>query len=60
MSLDLSTDPAQTERIEKFIADTSSPVGIDAKRTHILIIKMLLGIEARLEALERAMASSER
>jgi hypothetical protein len=54
MTLDLTSDPAQTDRIEKFITDAASPVGIDAKKTHVLIIKKLLDIEARLEALERA------
>ena len=35
------------------IGDSDSPVGIDAKKTHILIIQKLLDIEARLDVLER-------
>jgi hypothetical protein len=40
-------------RIEELIASEESPVGIDAKRTHVLILDMLLKIERRLERLER-------
>ena len=41
------------EAIEALIGDASSPVGIDAKKTHIIIIHKLLEIERRLERLER-------
>jgi hypothetical protein len=40
------------KRIEKLIACDTSPVGIDAKKTHILILHKLTEIENRLEALE--------
>lgn len=38
--------------IEALIADAASPVGIDAKKTHVLILHKLMSIEARLSALE--------
>lgn len=53
MGLNLDIHPSEAERIEKIIADPDSPVGIDAKKTHILILQKLLDIEARLEVLER-------
>ena len=40
------------EEIEKMIASAESVVGIDAKKTHIIIIHKLLEIEKRLKALE--------
>lgn len=45
--------------IEKLIASDQSPVGIDAKKTHVIIIGKLLEIEARLERMERAATSGE-
>jgi hypothetical protein len=39
--------------IEALIADPGSPVGIDAKKTHVLILQKLIAIEKRLERLER-------
>ena len=40
------------ERIEREIASDESPVGIDAKKTHIIILHKLMEIEKRLAALE--------
>ena len=40
------------EEIGKEIANDKSAVGIDAKKTHIIIINKLLDIEKRLERLE--------
>ncbi len=40
------------EEIEKMITSAESVVGIDAKKTHIIIIHKLLEIEKRLKALE--------
>ncbi len=51
MNLDVSE--TEYQRIEKLIASEESPVGIDAKKTHVLIIEKLLRIEERLERLER-------
>jgi len=41
------------EKIEKEIVSKDSPVGIDAKKTHIIIINKLIEIEKRLERLEQ-------
>ena len=43
--------------IEELIASEDSPVGIDAKKTHVIIIQKLLQIEERLERLERLVTS---
>jgi len=43
--------------IEKLISSENSPVGIDAKRTHIIILHKLIEIERRLERLEGKDAS---
>ena len=43
---------SEAERIEELIASEASPVGIDAKKTHVLIIQKLLEIERRLERIE--------
>ena len=40
------------ERIAKLIHSDSSPVGIDAKKTHILILHKLALLEERLARLE--------
>lgn len=40
------------EAIEKMIASEESVVGIDAKKTHIIILHKLIEIEKRLKALE--------
>ena len=39
--------------IEALIHSDDSPVGIDAKRTHVLILYKLMEIERRLDQLER-------
>ena len=45
------------ERIQKLIGDETSPVGIDAKKTHIIIHK-LISLEKRLGRLERRGSAS--
>ena len=46
--------PKETYRaIEEEIASDQSPVGIDAKKTHVLIIHQLREIEARLTRIEQ-------
>lgn len=47
----MKTDSA--EQIARLIASDQSPVGIDAKKTHVIIIQKLIGIEERLARLER-------
>lgn len=47
------TEKEQYEAIAKEIYSDSSPVGIDAKHTHILILQKLSRIEERLIMLEK-------
>ncbi len=49
---DLEIDKNTYEEIRKIIASDQSPVGIDAKKTHIIIIEKLRQIEKRLIQLE--------
>ena len=46
-------DEATYERIAKLIHSDKSPVGIDAKKTHILILNKLDEINERLIRLEQ-------
>ncbi len=39
------------DKLEKLISSDNSPVGIDAKKTHIIILHKLLEIEKRLDVL---------
>ncbi|MCA8959096.1 MAG: hypothetical protein KDC38_01230 [Planctomycetes bacterium] len=57
-SLRESLDAADYEAIESEIASDDSPVGIDAKKTHVLILGKLEAIERRLDALERRSGAS--
>ncbi len=41
------------ERIAREITSDASPVGIDAKKTHVIILHKLMQIEKRLAALEQ-------
>lgn len=41
------------DKIAREISSDESPVGIDAKKTHIIIIEKLMQIEKRLDALEK-------
>lgn len=41
------------DEIAKEISSEESPVGIDAKKTHIIIIEKLMNIERRLKELEK-------
>jgi hypothetical protein len=43
--------------IEKEIASAESPVGIDAKKTHVMILHQLRVIEERLARIETALES---
>ncbi len=45
--------------IEELINSDASPVGIDAKKTHVIIIHKLLQIEKRLDKLESLVAGAE-
>ncbi len=41
------------ERIASEITSDSSPVGLDAKKTHVMILHKLMEIERRLAKLEQ-------
>jgi hypothetical protein len=43
------------EKIEQMIASDESVVGIDAKKTHILILYKLMQLEERLDRIEKKM-----
>lgn len=43
---------SEYEKISQMIESDQSPVGIDAKKTHIIIIHKLLDLEKRLARLE--------
>ncbi|HSB50119.1 MAG TPA: hypothetical protein VLC72_02135 [Nitrosopumilaceae archaeon] len=51
--MNLEVDNEKKKEIEKVISSEDSPVGIDAKKTHIIIINKLVEIEKRLDALEK-------
>ncbi len=57
MSIEISE--ADPQRIEELIASEESPVGIDAKKTHVLIIQKLLQIEQRLDSIERLISERQ-
>ncbi len=51
--MDPQVPKQEYEAIERMIGDETSPVGIDAKKTHIIIIHKLMDLERRLDRLER-------
>ncbi|MCS5582020.1 MAG: hypothetical protein NZ777_00755 [Pseudomonadales bacterium] len=48
----MNIDEETYDEIEQLIHSDESPVGIDAKKTHIIIIHKLIQIEKRLDALK--------
>lgn len=58
--MNLDVPPEEYEELRRQIASDDSPVGIDATRTHILILKKLLDIEARLARLEERIEGDRR
>lgn len=46
----------QYEAIAQEIHSDTSPVGIDAKKTHVLILEKLLAIEHRLQRIEEKLS----
>ncbi len=57
---DLQVPEAEYERIGDALASADSPVGIDAKKTHVIIIHKLMEIEARLTRIERELQIGDR
>ncbi len=58
--MDPEDSASDYRRIEELIASEDSPIGIDVKKTHVIIIRKLLQIEERLERLERMVAGKEK
>ena len=52
MSMDFKISAETRAELEELIGSEDSPVGIDAKKTHVLILYKLHEIERRLAALE--------
>ena len=55
---DTRPSPEEYERIAAEIASDESPVGIDAKKTHVLILHKLDLLERRLAALEKRLGGA--
>jgi len=55
--MDMDIDEKTYAQIAEMIYSDDSPVGIDAKKTHIYILYKLSQIEKRLEALEKQQKS---
>jgi|GEM_PF-557038 len=55
-ALEMARDEA--EAIAEVIRSEASPVGIDAGKTHVIIIQKLLEIERRLERIESRLCDS--
>ncbi|MFA9408283.1 MAG: hypothetical protein ACERKJ_05565 [Candidatus Dadabacteria bacterium] len=53
----MEIDEKTYNEIAEMIHSDQSPVGIDAKKTHILILHKLTQIEKRLDAIEAAQRS---
>ena len=49
---DLKVEKELFDAIAKEIHSDKSPVGIDAKKTHVLILEKLIQIEKRLDTIE--------
>ena len=47
------------ERIAAAIHSDSSPVGIDAKKTHVMLIYMVERLQEKLDAVEKRLAALE-
>lgn len=50
--MNLNIEKEKYDAIAKLIHSDSSPVGIDAKKTHILILEKLIQLEKRLDQIE--------
>lgn len=52
----MQIDENEYERIANEIHSDTSPVGIDAKKTHILILGMLDKMQKQLDAIEKRLS----
>ena len=55
----MKIDQDRYDEIAKEIHSDTSPVGIDAKKTHILILQLLMDIDSRLKRLEERTSTSQ-
>ena len=55
--MEFEIDPKTYEQIAKVIHSDKSPVGIDAKKTHILILNKLQELNDRMEHMEQLIIS---
>ena len=55
MHLDIPDD--RYHQIETLIASDDSPVGIDAKKTHVLILHLLMELDRRLTVVEAQLSA---
>lgn len=58
--MELNVPEDERIEIEKVIASEQSVVGIDAKKTHVLIIQLLNRLHKRMDALEERLAEIEK
>ena len=58
--MDHSIPQDEYERIAKMIESDESVVGIDAQKTHIIIIQKLMNIEQRIDSLEQRLEALEK
>lgn len=56
----LEIPDAESQEIGDHIQSADSPVGIDAKKTHVLILHKLIEIERRLDRLEARLTPLDR
>ena len=57
--MNFEIDKETYNEIERVISSDTSPVGIDAKKTHILILNKLQELNDRLERIEIKMDRNE-
>ena len=57
--MDVHVTPEEYSELEELIASADSPVGIDAKKTHVFILHLLLKLDRRIDALEQRIAGLE-
>ena len=55
--MNFQLDSQRIDAIAKEIHSDKSPVGIDAKKTHIIIIEKLMAIEERLASIEQKLSN---
>ena len=56
----MNVPQGEYERIAELIHSDSSPVGIDAKKTHIMLLYMVEQLVERVEKLEKRLSDIEK